>query len=131
MQNIETQVEKWYKANVNQEEIDRKVMATLDYVKRSRSETKHFTIFAYEIVKPHHKKIESRRILLDKILCQGEPYYTKEQNSIKYNEVMKDYQVVKRLVTEQFNKHSKLTDRYYVDFNVADGSLGLICSAYV
>ena len=122
MQNIEAQVKKWYVENVNQEEIDRKVIATLDYVKRTRSETKHFTIFAYEFVKPQHKKIESRRIFLDRILFQEEPHYTKAQNFIKYKEVMKDYQVVKRLVTEQFNQHSMLIDRYYVDFNAADAA---------
>ena len=131
MVNIETVVHDWYFTNVDQKKLDKDIDASIVYFKRLGERGK-LTIWAHEVVVKGYRKSDAIRVFLDNILYQGNKhYYLKEKGAApKRDEVMADYREVKRLVTNYFNEHTKLSGRFKVDYH-GDGSLGVFYVTYV
>lgn len=125
MKSNSTKVLEWYLVNVNSEELDNKIKATVDYLKRINDpEDERFTVWAFEIVSGAHGQY-TLRVFLDEVLNQGHEKYMHVEDM---DELMSLYDEVSVLVGKEFAKGSKLLGEFYVGHHEADGSLGVYYS---
>lgn len=109
----------------NPEELDKKITATLVYLKRFPvPENNIWTIWAFEVVDGSLRK-NSVPIFLDEILHQGNKHYTKKPSAASTIQVKEDFKEVKHLIANSFNQFTNLRGTFRVDYNKADESLGL------
>ncbi len=129
MKSNNTKVHEWYLLNVNPGELDKKIKATIDYLKRVNDpEDERITVWAFEIVSGSHGQY-TVRVFLDEVLNQGhEKYMNVEDSEDHTNELMRLYDEVSGLVAKEFQRGSKLVGEFYIGHHEADGSLGVYYS---
>jgi hypothetical protein len=122
MRNNETLAHEWYLVNVKPEELDKKVKATLEYVKRfNEPEDGEWVVWAHEITSGAHGQY-TVRIFLDEVLNQGNEKYMNEDD---LDVIMGTYDEVSSKLADDFNHATSLPGTFYLGHNEADGSLGV------
>lgn len=117
-------VNKWYQENINAAALDKKVEATLEYVKRFNEpdEEGDWVVFAYEVVSGAHG-IHTVPLFLNEMA--GEGLWTADNDS---DELLGEFDEVSHMLAEAFNANTDLPGTFYVGHNEADGSLGVFYS---
>jgi len=121
MTTVNEHVAQWYQNNIDPKALDKKVEATLEYIKRFRDpdEDNEWVVFAHELVDGHHGQY-TVRMFLDAI--EGTERWMDVGDM---NEIMGTFDESGTSLAKEFKKHSKLPGNFYVGHNEADGSLGV------
>lgn len=118
---------KWYLLNIPKpNELDDKVTATLEYVKRFNEpdEEGDWVVFAYEIIDGHHGQF-TVRMFLDEVTNDGKEHFMDMED---LDDIMGAFDTVSQELAKEFNRNSKLPGTFYIGHNEADGSLGVFYS---
>jgi hypothetical protein len=121
---MKEQAQKWYKENIqNPAELDKKIKATLEYLKRfNEPEQGDWVVFAYETTSGSHGQY-TIRTFLDEVLspAQINRYMLLED----MDDILGTYDALSDVMARLFQEHSKLSGKFYMGTNEADGSLGV------
>jgi hypothetical protein len=112
----------WYLLNIPKPgELDSKVEATLEYVKRfsEPDEEGEWVVFAYEIVSGSAGQFTVSQFIEELTGAEG------IHDKWDIDERMSAFDTLSRYLADEFNKHTKLRGKFYVGHNEADGSLGV------
>jgi hypothetical protein len=115
----------WYLLNIPKPgELDDKVTATLEYVKRfsEPDEEGEWVVFAYEMVSGAAGQFTVSEFI--EALTGAEGIHDKWD----IDERMSAFDTLSRYLADEFNKHTKLRGTFYIGHNEADGSLGVFYS---
>lgn len=123
---VPSKVMGWYTGNIDPEGTDKKVQATLDYLRRLDGAGEDgYTVWAHEIISGKHE-VYTTRMFLDEVLCNGIAVYMKmELTDAVEDELMMRFDAATKELAFLFNRNSKLPGQFYVGNNEADGSLGV------
>lgn len=125
----------WYLKNVEPtSELDKKVQATLDYVKRLQPDDEEYTIWAYELVNSRHGQF-APRLFISMILNGMESEVLGKFDEVTDSNVLEKFDLVEEVydlaeelgnyVAACFNHYSKMPGVYHFGTHEADGSLGV------
>lgn len=123
--NVKEKSMAWYLKNIpNPAEMDTKITATLEYVKRFNEpdEEGDWVVFAYEVVGGQHGQYTVRMFLNE--IENTEQWMNVEDLDV----LMEAFDEVSTELAKVFSKHTSLPGTFYVGNNEADGSLGVFYS---
>lgn len=126
------QTQQWFQDNINMKELDKKIEATLEYVKRFNSpdDNGEWNVWAYEFVDGHHG-VYTIRLFLDEILNGGSNNHdtgSKWLDSKDQDEILSTFDGVSTQLADLFNANTSLPGTFWIGHNENDGSLGVTYS---